>query len=84
VAPSHLRWEGCFNVRDLGGLPVAGGGRIRPGALVRADAVAARGTTGAALVAGLVRGGGFEAALRAGGLADGDLAALRERLVEPA
>ncbi|NBM20756.1 tyrosine-protein phosphatase [Streptomyces sp. GC420] len=28
----HLRWEGCFNVRDLGG--IAG---IRRGALVRAD-----------------------------------------------
>ena len=33
----HLDWDGCFNVRDLGGLAVAGGGRIRPGALVRAD-----------------------------------------------
>jgi hypothetical protein len=39
VAARHLDWEGCFNVRDLGGLPVAGGGRIRPGALVRADAL---------------------------------------------
>jgi protein tyrosine/serine phosphatase len=28
----HLTWEGCGNVRDLGGL-----GRIRHGALVRAD-----------------------------------------------
>ncbi|MET8863756.1 tyrosine-protein phosphatase [Nonomuraea sp. NPDC004580] len=32
-----LRWPECDNVRDLGGLPVAGGGRIRPGALVRGD-----------------------------------------------
>jgi protein-tyrosine phosphatase len=35
----HLSWAGCRNVRDLGGLPTAGGGRIRPGALVRADAL---------------------------------------------
>jgi protein tyrosine/serine phosphatase len=30
----HLSWDGCGNVRDLGGL-----GRIRHGALVRADAL---------------------------------------------
>jgi protein-tyrosine phosphatase len=35
----HLDWEGCFNVRDLGGLPAAGGRRTRRGAVVRADAV---------------------------------------------
>src|SRR5215210_2868284 len=35
----HLEWDGCGNVRDLGGLPVAGGGVIRPGAIVRADAL---------------------------------------------
>lgn len=35
-AERHLEWEGAFNVRDLGGLPVAGG-RIRRGALVRGD-----------------------------------------------
>ena len=33
----HLEWEGCHNVRDLGGLPVRGGGKIRWGALVRGD-----------------------------------------------
>ena len=33
----HLDWDGCFNVRDLGGLPAAGGRRTRWGALVRAD-----------------------------------------------
>ncbi|RJL34463.1 tyrosine-protein phosphatase [Bailinhaonella thermotolerans] len=33
----HLDWEGCFNVRDLGGIPAAGGRRIRRGALVRSD-----------------------------------------------
>lgn len=30
-----LDWPGTRNARDLGGLPVAGGGRTRPGALVR-------------------------------------------------
>ena len=34
-----LDWDGCRNVRDLGGLPTADGGRIRPGALVRADSL---------------------------------------------
>lgn len=33
----HLTWEGSFNVRDLGGFPVAGGGETRWGAIVRAD-----------------------------------------------
>lgn len=37
----HLRWEGCFNARDLGGLAAAGGGRTRWGALVRADSLGA-------------------------------------------
>jgi protein tyrosine/serine phosphatase len=32
-----LAWEGCFNVRDLGGLPLVGGGETRFGALVRSD-----------------------------------------------
>jgi protein-tyrosine phosphatase len=35
----QLRWDGCTNVRDLGGLPTADGGRIRHRALVRADAL---------------------------------------------
>jgi protein tyrosine/serine phosphatase len=35
----HLDWDGCFNVRDLGGLPAAGGRATRWGAVVRADAV---------------------------------------------
>src|SRR4051812_19039632 len=34
----HLSWDGCRNVRDLGALPTANG-RIRRGALVRADAL---------------------------------------------
>ena len=29
----ELSWDGCVNVRDLGGL-----GRVRPGAVVRAEA----------------------------------------------
>ncbi|MBQ0987849.1 tyrosine-protein phosphatase [Streptomyces sp. F63] len=35
----HLNWDGCFNVRDLGGIPVAGGHVVRRGAVVRSDAV---------------------------------------------
>lgn len=32
-----LSWDGCVNVRDLGGLPTGAGGRTRWGAVVRAD-----------------------------------------------
>ena len=35
----RLAWDGCFNVRDLGGLETASGGRTRRGAVVRADNV---------------------------------------------
>jgi len=35
----HLDWDGCFNVRDLGGLPAAGGRHTRRQAAVRSDAV---------------------------------------------
>jgi protein-tyrosine phosphatase len=35
----HLDWEGCFNVRDLGGLPTTDGRSTRSGAVVRADAL---------------------------------------------
>jgi protein-tyrosine phosphatase len=34
-----LDWDGCFNVRDLGGLRAANGRTTRWGAVVRADAV---------------------------------------------
>jgi protein-tyrosine phosphatase len=34
-----LEWEGCLNVRDLGGLPTADGRVTRPGRVVRADNV---------------------------------------------
>jgi protein-tyrosine phosphatase len=36
----HLEWDGCRNVRDLGGLPAAGGRVTRRGAVVRSDAPA--------------------------------------------
>lgn len=34
-----LSWAGCHNIRDLGGLPLAGGGETRFGAVVRADSL---------------------------------------------
>jgi hypothetical protein len=46
--------------------------------------LADRGTTGAQLVADLVAEVDVEAALRAGGLGDDDVAALRARLLDPA
>ena len=35
----HLDWDGCLNVRDLGGLPMEDGGTTRFGSVVRADNV---------------------------------------------
>jgi protein-tyrosine phosphatase len=35
----RLDWPDCRNVRDLGGLPTADGGRIRENALIRADSL---------------------------------------------
>ena len=37
--PRELAWEGCLNVRDLGGHSTADGGETRYGAIVRADSV---------------------------------------------
>lgn len=37
--PTALSWPDCRNVRDVGGLPTADGGRIRDGALIRADSL---------------------------------------------
>jgi protein-tyrosine phosphatase len=37
TAERHLAWEGCYNVRDLGGLKRRGGGETRWGTLVRSD-----------------------------------------------
>lgn len=34
-----LTWDGCANVRDLGGLPIEGGGETRRGAVIRGDNV---------------------------------------------
>ncbi|MEV4690550.1 tyrosine-protein phosphatase [Micromonospora echinospora] len=34
-----LRWPGCLNVRDAGGMPTEDGRLIRPGALIRSDFV---------------------------------------------
>ena len=39
VQPRVLDWDGCFNVRDIGGLPAASGRQTRHGALVRSDAI---------------------------------------------
>jgi protein-tyrosine phosphatase len=36
-----LRWDGCVNVRDLGGLPLADGGETAFGVVVRADTLRA-------------------------------------------
>ncbi|MFF8830893.1 tyrosine-protein phosphatase [Streptomyces sp. NPDC015131] len=35
----HLDWDGCFNVRDLGGVPTEDGRATRRGAVVRADSL---------------------------------------------
>ncbi len=51
-----LAWEGCCNIRDLGGLAAADGTRIRRGALVRSDSPCRLTAAGrAALVAHGVR-----------------------------
>jgi protein-tyrosine phosphatase len=39
TADRNLDWDGCVNVRDLGGLRTADGRELRRGAVVRADAV---------------------------------------------
>ncbi len=36
----HLEWRGCFNTRDLGGLPTGDGRRTCRGAIVRSDSLA--------------------------------------------
>lgn len=37
IAARDLDWEGCGNVRDLGGLPTVGGGETVRGRIVRAN-----------------------------------------------
>jgi protein-tyrosine phosphatase len=39
VRDRHLHWDGCLNVRDLGGHPTDGGRETRFGSLIRADSV---------------------------------------------
>ncbi len=39
LQPRDLVWDGCLNVRELGGLPTRDGGTTRFGAVVRADSV---------------------------------------------
>ncbi len=39
MPPKTLLWDGCLNVRDLGGHPTEDGGETRLGAVVRADSV---------------------------------------------
>lgn len=39
LQPRDLVWDGCLNVRELGGLPTVDGGETRFGAIVRADSV---------------------------------------------
>jgi protein-tyrosine phosphatase len=39
LQPRDLVWDGCLNVRELGGLPTQDGGETRLGAVVRADSV---------------------------------------------
>ena len=41
-----LAWDGCFNVRDLGGLETASGRRTRHGSVVRADNIRRLSTAG--------------------------------------
>ncbi|MFI6504026.1 tyrosine-protein phosphatase [Nonomuraea typhae] len=37
ITDRHLGWNGCFNARDLGGIPAPGGTTIRRRAVVRSD-----------------------------------------------
>ncbi|MFD7022720.1 tyrosine-protein phosphatase [Promicromonospora sukumoe] len=61
--PLHLDWAGCLNARDLGGLPLTGGGTVRERVLVRSespsyltdDGVAAAGAYGLSRIIDLRR-----------------------------
>ena len=39
--PRTLQWDGCVNVRDLGGIPTEDGGRTRAGSVIRSDTLGA-------------------------------------------
>jgi protein-tyrosine phosphatase len=45
-ADRHLDWDGCFNARDLGHIPLATGGETNWGAVVRADCIDALSAAG--------------------------------------
>jgi protein tyrosine/serine phosphatase len=47
-----ISWDGCVNVRDLGGLPTEDGGRTQPGRVIRSDNVGALSPEGWRSVAG--------------------------------
>lgn len=48
----HLDWEGCLNLRDLGGLPTGGGRTTQWGAFVRGDTLCGLSDAGRGSVAG--------------------------------
>jgi protein-tyrosine phosphatase len=50
IGDRALRLPGAFNVRDLGGLPVRGGGRVRPGMLLRSGELSGLVAAGAAVL----------------------------------
>jgi hypothetical protein len=70
-----LDWEGCLNVRDLGGVARENGGETRYGVLFRAD------NLGRLTPGGWRRGA--EEYLRGGGLDEARLQRLKDRLVAP-
>ncbi len=37
AGPRTLTWDGCVNVRDLGGIPTEDGGQTRAGSVIRSD-----------------------------------------------
>lgn len=53
VKPAILDWPDCLNVRDLGGLPTADGGRIAAGSLIRSDNLTRLTPAGVDVVRGL-------------------------------
>ena len=46
IGHRQLSWDGCHNVRDLGGLPTAAGGETTYGTVVRADSLSRLTETG--------------------------------------
>jgi protein-tyrosine phosphatase len=46
ASEQRLNWEGCFNVRDLGGIPTKQGQVVREGAVVRSDSLDALSESG--------------------------------------